>query len=120
MSEHTFTTVETVHTAKGPIAAAVVNCPKISTREAEIIQEELSAAGAKNGWRLCVDFSAVTFLTSVGLGMLVTVMKSAKANGGKMVVYALRPELKDLLKLTHLDKVIPIAPDRAKAMGSLS
>lgn len=120
MSSATHVQIESTATPSGFIADARIVCPKVGEREAEIVQQELSAASEKHNWRTIVDFSAVTFLTSVGLGVLVTLLQRAKRGGGKLALYGINKELMDILKITHLDKVLTIVPNREAAIKAVS
>jgi anti-anti-sigma factor len=65
-------------------------------------------------WRLTIDLSAVTFCGSTGLRALVELHAAADEAGTRMAV---RPtaEITRLLRITHLDKALPIldpAPER--------
>lgn len=119
MGESTHVHVETVPALCGHIAAARIVCPKVGERESEIVQDELSAAGEKHHWRLIVDFSSVTMLTSVGLGVLVTVLQRARKGGGMLALYNVSKELTDILRLTHLDRILTIVPDRDAAIKAV-
>jgi anti-anti-sigma factor len=93
---------------------------QIGERESQIIQDEIARAASPVGWRVAIDMSGVTFLASAGLGALVSAHNAAKGANGKMAVYNLAPELLAMLKLTHLDRLFTIKPDRAAALKALS
>lgn len=52
-----------------------------------------------------VDFSAVDYIDSSGLGTMVAIQKRALQHGGGIVVTGLTGLVKDLFELTHLTKV---------------
>lgn len=99
-------------------AATVVRVTreKVSEHEARIIQTEALAAAQAGKWKLVMDMSEVRFLTSAGLGALVTLEKNCRSGGGKMAVFGLAPDILGLLKVTRLDKVFRIMPDQAEAV----
>lgn len=100
----------------GPIAVARVTCPSVGQREAPIIQDEIVGAAGKAAWRIIIDFSGVTMLGSMGIGMLVTLQRQARDKGGKLAMYGLNDDLMGTIRLTKLDKVLPIVDDKAKAL----
>lgn len=120
MGQATHVQVEAIPTLTGDIAAAKIVCSKVGERESEIVQDELSTAGEKHRWRLIVDFSSVTMLTSVGLGVLVTVLQRARKGGGLLALYNVSKELQDILRLTHLDRILTIVPSRDAAIKAVS
>jgi anti-sigma B factor antagonist len=101
--------------AAGRGVVARVRFEKVGGREAPILQEELLAAAGGFGWRLAIDLSEVTLLSSMGLGALVTLQKKCREEKGALVVFGLRKEVAEVLALTHLDRVIKIVPDLAAA-----
>ncbi len=99
---------------------ADVVCERVGGREAPIVQQELLAAAEGNRWRIVVDLSLVTLLSSMGLGGLVTLNRRCRERSGAMAVCGLGTELLALLKLTHLDRVLTVAPDRAGAIKAIT
>lgn len=100
-------------------AVARLTCPAVGQREAPIIEEDLKAAAATANNRLILDMSAVTVLGSMGLGMLVTITKRCRDNGGRLAIVGLSQALTDLIRLTKLDKFLVIAKDEAAALEKL-
>ena len=95
--------------------------PTIGTREAPIISDEVSGAidQLKGGLSAVVlDFTDVTFMSSVGLGACITIRNKADAAGAKAVLYGLNPDLRKLFKLMKLDRLYSVA-DSADALRKL-
>lgn len=99
---------------------AVVTCEKVGGREAPIVQQELAVAAELAGWRLVVDLGAVTMLSSIGLGALVTLHKRCREEGGVFVVCGIGKEIRELLKITHLDRVLTIVKDAAAGVKAVA
>ncbi len=117
------TTARTTHTAierAGKGAIIRITREKVSDLESQAIEPEVLAAGPGAGWRLALDLSEVSLLTSAGLGMLVTVHKACRAGGGRLVVFGLADEIVSLLKITRLDSLFKAVPDRARALEALA
>ncbi|MBC7835068.1 MAG: STAS domain-containing protein [Phycisphaerales bacterium] len=108
-----------VETDRG-VAVATILCEKLSERESQIIQAEASAASRAAGFRLVLDCTALTFLPSVGLGMLVRLMQECRAGSGKLAVFGLADPLVEVLKITHLHKVIPMHTTREAAIRAVT
>jgi anti-anti-sigma factor len=101
-------------------AVVRVMVEKITERDAGIIEAEAAEAGPMNRWRIAVDCSQVTFLPSVGVGMLVRLHQRCREGGGKLAIFGLNTQLTKLVKLTGVDKIIPLAPDEAAAARALA
>lgn len=98
----------------------IVRTEKVGGREAQILETELRKAAPARQWRLVIDLSDVTLLASMGLGLLVTLHKEASNNGGRVAICGLRPEIVQLLKVTHLERVLKIYADRDAALKAVS
>ncbi|MGE3107141.1 MAG: STAS domain-containing protein [Phycisphaerales bacterium] len=124
MAESSFTRVEPlpldVVRPGSRASIAVVTVDKVGGREAPIVQQELTAAAEASRWRLGIDLSGVTLLSSIGLGALVTLHKRAREEGGAVVIFGIGKELMDVLKLTHLDRVLSIVKDSSAATKAIA
>jgi anti-sigma B factor antagonist len=68
--------------------------------------------------RFVADLSAVNFLDSSGLGVLVSALRQVGQQGGDVKIAALRPEMKSLFALTRLNKVFEIHETAQSAIDS--
>jgi len=84
--------------------------PNIGQREAGIITEAFGDALATAGKSkyLLLDMSQVSFMNSMGIGMLVVLRGKAAAKKMKLVMGNVRSELEQLLKMVRLDKLFTI------------
>lgn len=93
---------------------------KISDPESGPIQTELVKAGPAAQWRLAIDMSEVRFLTSAGIGLLVSVHKACVAGKGVMAIFGLDEQIMKVMQVTRIDKVFRILPDEAAALKVVS
>ena len=62
-----------------------------------------------DGWkRIVVDLEGVDFLDSTGLGVLVSVLKRLRTNGGDLLLVCTRSQVLKVLEITGLTNVFPI------------
>lgn len=94
---------------------AVLHIGKITGHEAETISGELKQAAEASSSRLILDMRHVMMIASAALGSLISTQKQCAAAGGTLTLVELSPDLKQLLKITNLHKVIPVADDMASA-----
>lgn len=73
-----------------------------------------TAAGRKKP--LLMDFSQVTFLTSMGLRMLLAAAKVLEADKIPMVVFQPDPKVEKVLRIGGLDQFMTIEQDEATAL----
>lgn len=58
-----------------------------------------------------VDLSPTEHLSTVGLGLLISLNHRITANGGVLRIIKLRKKTRGVLKITRLDQVLKIEPD---------
>jgi anti-anti-sigma factor len=64
--------------------------------------------------RVLLDMERVAYLDSSAIGWLITSQKAFRSSGGYLAMHSLQPQVKNLLNLLKLDRVVPIA-DGAEA-----
>lgn len=70
--------------------------------------------------KFLLDLSGVTYVDSSGLGELVGAMTTVRNAQGTFKLTRLSSKVNDLLKMTHLDKVLDITNDEAEAIRSFA
>ncbi len=81
---------------------------RLDAASAPVLQAALKAALAEDETRLLIDLSAVEFLDSTGLGILVGALKAARKVGGDLRLASPSPPVARLLRLTTLDRVFRV------------
>ncbi|HEX5136675.1 MAG TPA: STAS domain-containing protein [Planctomycetota bacterium] len=66
-----------------------------------------------------VDVAAVRFMSSLGIGLLVRVSQSLRRHGVGMVLVGAAGKVDEMLRMTNIDKVIPMAATREQALALL-
>jgi anti-sigma B factor antagonist len=56
--------------------------------------------------RVAIDFSNVQWMCSIMLGELVVISRRLRDLGGKLALAGMRPELRQVLSVTHLDDLL--------------
>lgn len=69
--------------------------------------------------KIVLNFGAVEFLSSAALGKLITMDKKMKAQGGKLKLSNIRPEIYEVFAITKLNKLFDIKEDEADALAAL-
>jgi len=68
--------------------------------------------------RLVMDLSRVGYIDSSGMGVLVSMMKQARAAGGDVRLCALQEDVRAIFEMTRLIKAISVHPTRQEALAS--
>lgn len=69
--------------------------------------------------KLVIDFSAVKFLTSSVLGLLIRISKKIYEGQGRLCLCCIEPKIYQIFKITRLDKIFEIYPSRQRALEEL-
>jgi anti-sigma B factor antagonist len=78
------------------------------------VLEELEGGERK----FLIDFANTGYIDSSGLGVLVSLSKKIREQGGELRLANLNEDLRTLFELTKLDTLFHIASDRQEALAS--
>ena len=82
-------------------------------------KDRLAEAADDGAKVLVLDFAEVTFVDSMGLGVLVGGMKRLRADGGELHLVVSGPDLLRILEITRMDRVIPLHETLADALTAV-
>lgn len=68
---------------------------------------------------LVLDFSGVTFISSIGLRALMIAVKQVKAQGGRMMLAELTPLVREVFQISRFDLLFEIHPTVAAALAAV-
>jgi anti-sigma B factor antagonist len=83
------------------------------------LKDRLAEAADSGTKTLVLDFTEVTFVDSMGLGVLVGGMKQLRAVGGELQLVVSSPEVQRILEITRMDRVIPLHETLADALAAV-
>jgi anti-sigma B factor antagonist len=63
-----------------------------------------------------LDLTAVGFVSSVGLGALLRLVSRIRSSGGQLALVAASDAVIEMLRVTRLDKVLPVGPAATRAV----
>ncbi|MFO1011607.1 MAG: STAS domain-containing protein [Planctomycetota bacterium] len=89
----------------------------LDTTGVDRIETRLNAILARGGHGV-LDLSDVTFLTSLGIRLLIGLAKLLNRRGRKLVLVAPRPLVDQALRHSSIDELIPVvgSPDEARTL----
>ena len=85
---------------------AVIVCPARVTMTAATAFRATIDSTVSQTPRVVVDLSATTFMDSSGLGALVSGLKTCRQAGGDLRIAAAGEQVRTVLKLTNLDRIL--------------
>lgn len=92
---------------------------RYTEREALAIESDLLGVAPQRSHRLLVDMSRVLLLASAGIGSLIQVHKACNAAGGKLVLYNIDEQVRMMLAVAKLDRLLAMADSPADATKRL-
>jgi anti-sigma B factor antagonist len=90
---------------------------EVDVYTAPALDDALSAAVVAGATLIVVDLSAVDFLDSTGLSVLVKALKRVRDVEGSLSVVVTASRVAKVFRITGLDQVIPVHPSLADALA---
>lgn len=97
--------------------AQVVLAGRLDAVGAEALDLPFTASIGQIGKNVVLDLSAVPFVGSLGIRVLVSGARVLQRRGYKMAIYGVSPAVAEVFDIVALEELIPIAPDMAAARG---
>jgi anti-anti-sigma factor len=98
----------------------LVRCEgRMVTANHEYLRAKKDEIMGANCRKVLADFSEVPDIGSAGIGFIVGVYTSTKNSGGRFVLVGLRPRVREVLDITRVSTVIPLAADFASGLLTL-
>ena len=69
--------------------------------------------------RLLLDFAAVTYIDSSAIGWLIELARRMRQSGGAMVIHTVQPNVRQILDVLKISRVVPMAEDESVARRML-
>lgn len=111
--------MEITHHTEGGVLVARTCEARVDARLASELKQRLLELIASGHPRIALDLSEVEFLDSSGLGAIIAALKQLDGQGDLVIVGA-KPAVKNLFRLTRMDKVFRMYPGTAEAVAALS
>jgi anti-sigma B factor antagonist len=105
--------------SKGAAVVARVLDAQLGADSAEEFKNKVTAAIPADSARLAIDLTQVDFVDSSGLGALVSLLKAVRPSGD-LVLFGMRPGVKEILRLTHLDAVFRCETTEEAALANFA
>ncbi len=67
---------------------------------------------------ILLDFSALTYINSTGVGALIQLFGVLRPQKRKLAIFGCQDNVKKIFKLVNLQRFIPLHPDRETALGT--
>jgi anti-sigma B factor antagonist len=72
------------------------------------LRQQMVSLVGEGHTRIVLDLSQVDFVDSIGLGVIVSVLKRVRGRGGELVLVGAIPRVRALFELTRLDEILEL------------
>ena len=110
-------TITTETTASATIVSieGQINSANATAMEAQV--QAIIDGGARG---LVFDFSALDYISSAGLRVVLMVAKRARQSQGRLLLCSLPPQVREVFEISGFLKILDVAPDPVAAVEALS
>lgn len=107
-------TITTETTASATIVSieGQINSANATAMEAQV--QAIIDGGARG---LVFDFSALDYISSAGLRMVLVVAKRLKGEGGQLVLSGMQPHVREVFDISGFLAILNVEPTRAEALA---
>jgi stage II sporulation protein AA (anti-sigma F factor antagonist) len=87
--------------------------------DAQRVEDGLAAALGGGAPHLAVNMTELDYISSAGLRVLLKLAKKIQRAKGKVVLFGLRPNIREVFSISAFDRIFSIHNDRAAAVAAM-
>jgi len=88
----------------------------IETTNAGTLSDVIERIIAENCYKIVVDLSGVTYVSSAGWGIFISEIKRVRREAGDIKLAAMRPEVREVFDLLEFNNILKPYPDKIEAI----
>jgi anti-anti-sigma factor len=92
---------------------------RLDSSTAQPAEDSFSRVIGDSPPRLAVDLSKLEYISSAGLRVLLVVAKKVQQAKGKVVLFGLLPNVREVFSISGFDQIFSIEPDAATAVAAV-
>jgi anti-anti-sigma factor len=92
---------------------------RLDSTTAQPAEDSFARALGENAPRLAVDLSKLEYISSAGLRVLLLMAKKVQQAKGKVVLFGLVPNVREVFSISGFDRIFTIEPDAASAIAAV-
>jgi anti-sigma B factor antagonist len=106
-----------ITTKKRDTATVLAVAGRIDTATAPALEQAINLEIERQHRKILLDFSAVSYISSGGLRVLLATAKKLKNPGDRFALCSLSPEVMKILKLAGFTSIFSISPSEGEALA---
>src|SRR5712691_3870226 len=92
---------------------------RLDSSTAQHAEDNFAQMLASGTPRLAIDLSRLEYISSAGLRVLLVVAKKVQQAKGKMVLFGLGPNVREVFSVSGFDRIFAIQSDAAAALAAV-
>ena len=93
---------------------------RLDSSTAKSAEESFAAVIGGAAPRVAIDLSQLAYISSAGLRVLLLVAKKVKQAGGKVALFGLVANVREVFSISGFDKIFALQSDAAAAVAAVS
>ena len=110
--------MEFAHENAGDVVVAKV-AGRLDSSSAPAAEEQLMRLIESNTPRLAIDLSNLEYISSAGLRMLLLVARKVQQANGKLALFGLAPNVREVFSISGFDTIFTVRNDAAAALAAV-
>ncbi|HEX9922396.1 MAG TPA: STAS domain-containing protein [Anaerolineae bacterium] len=102
-----------------PGVAIIDLAGEINAAAEQTLQTVYAAAESQNPGAILLNFSAVDYINSTGIALIVRLLAQARKSQRRLLAYGLNDHYREIFRITSLVDFISIFPDEATALAGV-
>ncbi|HEX5320337.1 MAG TPA: STAS domain-containing protein [Stellaceae bacterium] len=100
-------------------AAVVKLAGRFDSSVAASAETELSAALGAGAPHIAIDMTGLDYISSAGLRVLLVMARKVQQAAGKVALFGLNPNVREVFTVSGFDTIFSIQPDAAAALAQV-
>ena len=92
---------------------------RLDSATSPVFEQDLMKRIAEGHASIVLDLSKLTFISSAGLRVLLAAAKKAKQGGGKLALFGLLANVREVFSISGFDTIFSILPGRSAALAAV-
>jgi anti-anti-sigma factor len=90
---------------------------RIDAASAMVLEKNMSEGLKEKEKWILLDFAQLNYLSSAGMRVLLSMTKKWKAKEGGVVIFNIKPEILEIIKMAGFERILTIAPTEKEALS---
>ena len=92
---------------------------RFDSSTAQSVEDNFAQLLGSGSLRLAIDMSRLEYISSAGLRVLLKIAKQIQRASGKLVLFGLNRNVREVFSITAFDRILSIQIDQATAVAAL-